>query len=199
MYVGWMLSDFEGDPGGPGGRADDPYGSHGWSLAAWMRLVTASGRQYEWLSAEQLPEAIDDIDCLVLPAIYALDERVVQAARSHLIEQPRQIERVYFAALCFDLRVGTLTTPDAIRRPGNYNQANSLTRWHGTGDARENVPRSTEGLVATDAIFRNIHQRVRRRLVRLEYLAESGRAPTAVGIASPELELRSFRFRWVAR
>ena len=84
MYVGWMLSDFEGDPGGPGGRADDPYGSHGWSLAAWMRLVTASGRQYEWLSAEQLPEAIDDIDCLVLPAIYALDERVVQAARSLL-------------------------------------------------------------------------------------------------------------------
>ena len=84
MYVGWMLSDFEGDPGGPGGRPEDPYGSHGWSRAAWMRLVTASGRQYEWVSPEQLPRAIDDFDCLVLPATYALDERVVEAAKNLL-------------------------------------------------------------------------------------------------------------------
>jgi|LSQX01.1.fsa_nt_gb hypothetical protein len=84
MYVGWMLSDFEGDPGGPGGRADDPYGSHGWSRMAWRHLIRATGRQYDWLCAEQLPEAIEGYDVLVLPATYALDERVVEAARSLL-------------------------------------------------------------------------------------------------------------------
>ncbi len=84
MYVGWMLSEFEGDPGGPGGHADDPYGSHGWSKMAWRHLVNASGRQFDWLSAEQLPAAIDGYDCLVLPATYALDERVVEAAESLL-------------------------------------------------------------------------------------------------------------------
>ncbi|MEA3401760.1 MAG: beta-galactosidase [Armatimonadota bacterium] len=84
MYVGWMLSDFEGSPGGAGGKPTDPYGSHGFSRAAWMRLITGSGRQYEWLSAEQLPGAIEDFDCLVLPASYALDERTVEAARELL-------------------------------------------------------------------------------------------------------------------
>ncbi len=84
MYVGWMLSEFEGDPGGPGGRADDPYGSHGWSRMAWRHLIHATGRQYDWLCEEQLPGAIRGYDVLVLPATYALDERVVEAARSLL-------------------------------------------------------------------------------------------------------------------
>ncbi|MGC9319861.1 MAG: hypothetical protein ACP5KN_17645 [Armatimonadota bacterium] len=79
-----MLSDAEGSPGGAGGRRTDPYGAHGFSRAAWMRLVTGSGRQYEWLSAEQLPDAIEGFECLVLPATYALDERTVEAARELL-------------------------------------------------------------------------------------------------------------------
>ena len=49
-----------------------------------MRLTTGSGRQYRFLAEEQMPGGVKDFDCLVLPGVYALDGRVVQAARELL-------------------------------------------------------------------------------------------------------------------
>jgi len=83
MYVAWMLSDAEGYVQA-GSDPTDPYGSMSMARAAWMRLVTGSGRQYEFVSEEQMPEKLGEFDCLVLPAVYALDDRVVEAARGLL-------------------------------------------------------------------------------------------------------------------
>lgn len=83
MYVGWMLSDAEAY-GQAGADPTDPYGARALSQAAWMRLTTGSGRQYRFLAEEQMPGGVKDFDCLVLPGVYALDGRVVQAARELL-------------------------------------------------------------------------------------------------------------------
>ncbi|MGD9495806.1 MAG: beta-galactosidase [Armatimonadota bacterium] len=83
MYVGWMLSDAEGYAQA-GSDPSDPYGARALSQAAWMRLVTGSGRQYEFVCEEQMPTGLGEFDCLVLPGAYALDGRVVEAARELL-------------------------------------------------------------------------------------------------------------------